>query len=120
MVHSERRRSITLSPAAADPPEHHPMTAYLIRRLLLTVPTLLGMTALVFFVLALQPGGIGAAAMADKAGARAADVVKMREYYEKRFGLNKPVVVQYLRWLNLVSPIGFEVDEDGNLARFGF
>jgi ABC-type microcin C transport system permease subunit YejB len=35
------------------------MFAYIIRRLLLMFPTLLGITALVFFTMAFSPGGIG-------------------------------------------------------------
>ena len=36
------------------------MGSYLIRRILLMVPTLIGITAVVFFVMAFSPGGIGA------------------------------------------------------------
>ena len=36
------------------------MLTYIIRRLLLMIPTLVGITLLVFMLLALSPGGIGA------------------------------------------------------------
>mgnify|MGYP000848941102 CR=1 FL=1 len=36
------------------------MGAYLLRRILFMIPTLLGITLLVFMLLALAPGGIGA------------------------------------------------------------
>ena len=95
------------------------MGTYLLRRLLLMVPTLVGMTAVVFFVMAMQPGGIGGALLAEKGGSRGADAAQIRAYYEKRYGLDKPVLVQYARWLNQVSPVGFNVNEDGSLGRLG-
>ncbi|NBQ16544.1 MAG: ABC transporter permease, partial [Proteobacteria bacterium] len=36
------------------------MVTYLVRRLLLMLPTLVGITLMVFMLLALAPGGIGA------------------------------------------------------------
>jgi ABC-type dipeptide/oligopeptide/nickel transport system permease component len=83
------------------------MLTYLIRRLLLLPPTLIGMTAIVFFALAMAPGGIGASLLSREAMMRP-DQRRIREdYLNQRYGLDKPKVVQYLRWLNKVSPIGF-------------
>lgn len=83
------------------------MLTYLIRRLLLIPPTLIGMTAIVFFALAMAPGGIGASLL-TRSGELRPDQRRIREdYLNKRYGLDKPKVVQYLRWLNKVSPIGF-------------
>jgi microcin C transport system permease protein len=85
------------------------MATYLLRRLLLMVPTLVGITVVVFAVMAIQPGGVGGTMLAEKAGgARGADAAKVRAYYEERYGLDAPPPVQYLRWLNRVSPVGFE------------
>jgi len=42
----------------------------------------------------------------------------LEAYYNRRYGLDQPPVVQYLRWLNNVSPVGFKIDEEGNLAGF--
>jgi ABC-type dipeptide/oligopeptide/nickel transport system permease component len=83
------------------------MLNYVIRRLLLMVPTLVGITALVFFVVALSPGGIGAVLASQEMGMRPAEREALRRYYNKRYGLNKPAPVQYARWLNKVSPVGF-------------
>ncbi|WP_428940885.1 ABC transporter permease [Fontivita pretiosa] len=83
------------------------MLTYLIRRLLLVPPTLLGMTAIVFFVLANAPGGIGASLLSRDATMRPDQRRVREEYLNRRYGLDKPKVVQYLRWLNKVSPIGF-------------
>jgi microcin C transport system permease protein len=96
------------------------MLNYIIRRILLMFPTLLGMTALVFFVMAYSPGGIGGKALEAESGSDSAVAAKIREYYEKRYGIHKPKIVQYGRWLNGISPIGFETRDDGTLGSFGF
>jgi ABC-type dipeptide/oligopeptide/nickel transport system permease component len=82
------------------------MLTYVIRRLLLMIPTLIGMTAVVFFVIAMAPGGIGAAMMNADAQLRPEARRQIEEDLNERYGLNKPKVIQYLRWLNKVSPIG--------------
>ena len=94
------------------------MGTYLLRRLLLMVPTLLGMTVVVFFAMALSPGGLGGRAMAA-GNVRGAEAARVRAYYEKRYHINEHPVRQYLRWLNLVSPIGFRVNDDGAFVGFG-
>lgn len=83
------------------------MLTYLIRRLLLFVPTLIGATVVVFAVIAMAPGGISALAV-DAEGSLKPEQRRAREQYlNERFGLDEPYVVQYGRWLNNVSPIGF-------------
>ena len=84
------------------------MVNYLIRRLLLMVPTILGITFMVFMLLALAPGGIGAGLAVQ--GGQMSDtskVAQMQAYLEDRYGLNDPVVVQYFRWLGRISPVKF-------------
>ena len=84
------------------------MVNFLIRRLLFMVPTILGITFMVFMLLALAPGGIGAGLAAQ--GGQMSDtsrVAQMQAYLEDRYGLNDPVVVQYLRWLGRISPVKF-------------
>ncbi len=85
------------------------MLNYIIRRLVLMVPTLIGITFLVFCLLAFAPGGIGAAIQAQAGGDRqaASQVAVQQAYLEDRYGLNDPVVVQYLRWLGRISPLKF-------------
>ncbi len=82
------------------------MTTYILRRLLLMVPTLLGVTMVVFFVMALSPGGIGGPMLSEGGEMQARERQAMRDYYRQRYGLDDPLVVQYLRWLNRVSPVG--------------
>lgn len=83
------------------------------------IPTVIGITLVTFFVMALAPGGIGA--MMDAEGnMRPAEREAMRKYIERRYGYNKPLHIQYLRWLNNALPLGIRVDEDGKFTSFGF
>jgi ABC-type dipeptide/oligopeptide/nickel transport system permease component len=95
------------------------MLTYLTRRILLIFPTLIGMTALVFFVMGMAPGGIGGTMLDRFGNLKSEEAARVREYYQKRYGLNDPLVVQYGRWLNNVSPIGTETRDDGT-KHFGF
>jgi microcin C transport system permease protein len=83
------------------------MISYIIRRLLLLPPTLIGITAVIFFIIASSPGGIGASLLSAEGGMRPAERARRVEYMNYRYGLDKPLIVQYLRWLNDVSPLGF-------------
>lgn len=84
------------------------MLNYIIRRLLLMIPTLIGITALVFGVMAMAPGGIGAALRASAGNLRQEQRQEIEAYLKKQYGLDKPPYQQYLRWLNNVSPIGLK------------
>lgn len=97
------------------------MLNYILRRLLLVIPTLIGVTAVVFFVMALSPGGVGGPSLNDSGETNAAQRKALKDYYNKRYGLNQPVIIQYLRWLHLVSPIGvFTAAPDDKPAPQGF
>src|SRR3954449_7320169 len=80
------------------------MVSYLIRRVLLVIPTLIGMTLLVFFVMALSPGGAGAD-LARGEGMRPEERKALQKYLNERYGLDQPLVVQYGKWLGRVSGI---------------
>ncbi len=82
------------------------MASYIIRRVLLMVPTLLGITLVVFGVMAASPGGVGASLLSAEGNMRPQEREAMREYYNKRFGLGLPWYRQYGRWLNNISPVG--------------
>ncbi len=96
------------------------MLAYIIRRLLLMIPTLLGITILVFSVMASAPGGITAQTLTKGMDMKPAERKALEDYYNKRYGLDDPAPVQYLRWLNNVSPMGFKSDDEGKLGEFSF
>lgn len=81
-----------------------------LQRLLLSIPTLLGLTLLVFLLISLSPGGVSGGLDArlgtQEGGAPGRDSARIA-YYEARYGLNKPVLVQYARWLGQLSPLKF-------------
>lgn len=83
------------------------MLSYVLRRLCLMIPTLFGITFLVFSLLALAPGGIGAGLAVSGGQLDATKLAQMQAYLEDRYGLNEPLVVQYGRWLERLSPIKF-------------
>jgi len=87
------------------------MLTYIIRRLLLMVPTLIGVTMVVFFIMAYAPGGFQSALDEGSQGA-GVEARRLKQELSNRYGLDKPVPVQYLRWLNQVSPIGFKMSGD--------
>ena len=71
------------------------MYAYLLRRILLMLPTMMGVAILVFVLMRLVPGDIvqmrlGGTGMADKA------TIEMER---ARLGLNKPGWVQFIDWM---------------------
>ena len=70
------------------------MAAYLFRRLLIAIPSLLGISLILFTVLALAPG--------DPFGELATNPnvpPEVRAALRAKFGLDDPVLVRYLRWL---------------------
>jgi peptide/nickel transport system permease protein len=72
---------------------------YVARRLLLFVPTLLGASVLIFVLLRLVPGDI-AEILVYQAGTESSAIQqKQVEQIRREFGLDRPVVVQYVVWL---------------------
>jgi ABC-type dipeptide/oligopeptide/nickel transport system permease component len=67
--------------------------AYLIKRLLMAIPTLLGVAIVVFVLLRVVPGD--PIAMMIPPGAREADIARLRALY----GLDQPILVQLGQWL---------------------
>jgi hypothetical protein len=83
------------------------MLNYIARRILFMLPTVIGITFVVFLLLALSPGGIGAAAAAAGGQQDASKAAILEAYLQDRYGLNDPVLVQYGRWLHRISPVKF-------------
>ena len=69
------------------------MRLYVARRLLLMVPTLIGVTIVVFSLVRLLPGDAVSMLLQDYAYAKDADEMRTR------LGLDRPVHVQYVEWL---------------------
>lgn len=86
---------------------------YFIRRLLLTVPTFLGITILCFTVIQFVPGGpVEQMILSMKGGMSGGETVQgnattnanavseeQREMIAKHFGFDKPIYVRYYQWL---------------------
>jgi peptide/nickel transport system permease protein len=70
------------------------MSRYLIRRLLLLVPTLIGVSLVVFVLVRLLPGDAVALQLQD-ARTTAADEAVMRA----QLGIDRPIYVQYVDWV---------------------
>ncbi len=82
------------------------MRAYIIRRLLLMIPTLFLASLLIFILVRLIPGDIIQAIQAQSITEGAVD----RELLMQMLGLDDPVYVQYGRWLGVVP------DMEGHLS----
>ncbi|MCU7798519.1 MAG: ABC transporter permease [Candidatus Thiodiazotropha sp. (ex Myrtea spinifera)] len=96
------------------------MLTYLFRRLLLMFPTLLGITLVVFVVMAASPGGISSQSLIEGQNLDPEAKKEIEAYYNRLYGLDDPAWMQYLRWLNNASPIGFTFDEENRLSGFSF
>ena len=96
---------------------------YIAKRLLIAIPTFLGITVLAFFILNLAPGSPLDALLADPR-------ISPAELERKRvaLGLDKPVIIQYFSWLNLLlhgdlgfsystqRPVSYRSDSSGDLC----
>ena len=79
------------------------MTAFIIRRLLIVVPTLLGVTVIIFLMLPITPGDPAELLLGERATQESLDA--MREY----LGLKEPLYVQYGLFLKRV--VKFDLGE---------
>lgn len=84
------------------------MTTYLIRRLLLIVPTLIGITIITFAISRMAPGDPLAARM-GAAGALSGEPINQKVLDELRakYHFDKPLYVQYFYWLGDLAVLDF-------------
>lgn len=73
------------------------MHTYILKRLILTVPVLLGVTVLTFVIMRVMPGDAAIAIMTSggQGGASQSDLARVRA----ELGVDKPVHIQYLNWM---------------------
>ncbi|HEX8916151.1 MAG TPA: ABC transporter permease [Humisphaera sp.] len=83
------------------------MLQYLVRRLLLFVPTLIGSTVVVFLLMMAAPISVVDVLLPPGGNLQPGQRALREQYLDERYGLNKPIHAQYLRWLNNISPVGF-------------
>jgi microcin C transport system permease protein len=89
------------------------MLSYILRRLFLLFPTLIGITLVTFCAMALSPGGIKGVIDAHEGTVDPRARAAIRQFLTKKYGLDKPLPVQYLMWLNKVSPLGRKTPGSG-------
>ncbi len=77
------------------------MSAYIIRRLLLVIPVLIGISIFVFLIMHLTPGDPARLRLGESAPLE--QLEKLRE----ELGLNDPLPVQYLNWLKKAVRLDF-------------
>ena len=75
------------------------MRAYIIRRLLLVIPTLFLVSLIVFFGIRLIPGDIVDIIVAMAKGMTGGGVPVTRAQLEHQLGLDLPIYIQYGRWI---------------------
>lgn len=80
------------------------MCTYIVRRLLILIPTIILITLLIFFLMRFIPGDIIDAILASSPK----DTELDRDAIEKALGLDAPALTQYGRWM------GFVPQEDGS------
>ena len=92
------------------------MTGYLIKRLLLMLPTFIGITLIGFLIMRLAPGdpaelraagGLGAAAGGGISVEKRGSVDEAIAQWRAQYGLDKPLHVQYLVWLKNIATLSF-------------
>jgi peptide/nickel transport system permease protein len=77
------------------------MLRFVVRRLLLLVPILLGVSILVFAWIRALPGGPAAALLGERATPEAVAAI------ERQYGLDKPIYVQYGKYLKQLGTLDF-------------
>lgn len=73
------------------------MRKYVIRRVLLFIPTLVGVSIVIFIILRVIPGDIASIILGGPSGEGAYSLEEL-EALREQLGLNRPIVVQYLDW----------------------
>src|SRR4029453_11554668 len=72
------------------------MLRYTMNRVLLMIPTLLGVAVLVFFMLRIVPGDVVEIKLRGDGGTVSQETIEMER---KRMGLDKPLPVQFGEWM---------------------
>jgi len=81
------------------------MAKYIVRRLIQTIPVLIGITLITYFILLLAPGG-PLARFAQNPKITQAQV----EAFQRRWGLLDPIPLQYCKWLGVCGDKPFLIN----------
>ena len=92
------------------------MLRYLAQRIIAVIPTLIGVTVLVFIAIRLVPGDAITTMLGTEAGML---TDAQRASLERYFGLDKPVVEQYVAWMGnvLQGDLGYSVRQGQPVLR---
>ena len=86
------------------------MRTYILKRLLLVIPTLLGISLITFIIIRLAPGDPAAMRIGSSPQGAIRNQQLASEIIEKtrqQFGLDKPIPVQYWMWLRSMATLNF-------------
>ncbi len=83
------------------------MREYIVKRLLLMVPTAILATLIVFSLMKLAPGDPATAILADLDVISQEEQARVEETIRRQLGLDQPLPVQYIRWLGAVARLEF-------------
>ena len=72
------------------------MLVYILRRLLVAIPLVFGVLTLTFFIIRLAPGDPAALFIQPGISPKVADQIR------EQYGLNDPLLIQYIKWLGSV------------------
>jgi peptide/nickel transport system permease protein len=75
------------------------MLAYIVRRLLIMIPTLVAISAISFIIIELPPGDFLSTMAAELQSQGEAASLEKLEYLREQYGLDQPPLEQYFRWL---------------------
>jgi len=75
------------------------MIGYVVQRLLIMVPTLIGISLITFIIIQLPPGDFLSTMIAECEAQGESSCGSQVEIYREQFGLDKPVWQQYLYWV---------------------
>lgn len=90
------------------------MATYILRRMLVMIPTLIVTSILIFTVMKLPPTDYFETFVAEmQAQGERADLGRI-EYLRKEYGLDQPAIVQYFRWIGgfFVGDFGYSFEYD--------
>jgi len=82
------------------------MLQYVVKRVLLTIPTLLGVAVLVFFLLRIVPGDVVEVKLRGDGGNVSQQTIDMER---KRLGLDKPLMAQFGDWMVGVATFNYGI-----------
>ena len=86
------------------------MGIYITKRILFMIPILIGITLISFFVIHLAPGN----PLTEQLGLNPRVSESSRLMLTKLYGLNKPLLTQYLEWLKRITTLNFGISFTAN------